>query len=148
NPTNQLQRIRIKIAIEIYELPYRSRVSPPFFLPSWLATDPKHVHNCSMAQRIVQQNVVDTNEHCKGTLRDRHRDTGHWQKRTKSDLARVIYCLVTEDLSSHLGGATVTTDQNITCNRASIGEPRYYLFEILCKRFKTMIEEYTFRIVS
>src|SRR5262249_41561616 len=92
--------------------------------------------------------MVEKNKNCKGTLRNRSRDTRHRQKRTKSDLTCVIHCFVTKDLGSHLGGAAITTNQDITCNRASIGEPRYYLFEILCKRFKAMIEEYTIRIVS
>ena len=67
---NKLQGCGIEIAIEACKLFYCGRNSPSFFLPMRFSPYSNHIHNSAMAQRIVEQNSIATNEHSKGTLFD------------------------------------------------------------------------------
>jgi hypothetical protein len=64
----------------------------------------------------------------------------------KRDLARVIHHFISKDISPHLGGGAVTTNQNITCNCPPICECREDLLGTLRQRIEAMFEEHTISI--
>src|SRR5581483_9396553 len=62
---NELQRRGIKIAVDTRELLHRSGNSPSLLLPVRLATNSNHIHDGSMAQRVVQEISPGADKHRK-----------------------------------------------------------------------------------
>ena len=131
NRADELQSGRIKIAIEICEFLHGCGNSPSLLLPTRLTTDPNHIHDGSMTQRIMEKIPIGADEHGKGRVFNAVRHIGHRHKCTKCHLARIVHGFVTEETSTYLRGVAVTSDQYIAFKRLSVGEPCHDLLRIL-----------------
>jgi hypothetical protein len=145
---NELQSRGINIAVPECKLFHQGQNPPAFVLPSRFATDPDHVHDRSMAQWIVKQKPIDTNEHREGVPLNACRHVGHRQERTKCHLACVVHGFISEDTRSYFRGTSIAADQYITPKRPPVREPCYGISGILRETFKAMVEEYAIWIVS
>src|ERR1700733_14558616 len=138
----------MKIAVKTDTFVNRGGNHPSFLVPLWFAPEANDVHHGSMAQRIMQQGPVGSNEHGVRNLHDAGRHIRDRQKRSKRDLAGVVDNFVTEDTGPDGGGPAVAAYQNVACTRLSVGELRDDLFVILLQRLKAVIEKDAVGIVA
>src|SRR6516164_5156888 len=115
NRADELRSGRIKIAIEICEFLHGCGNSPSLLLPTRLTTDPNHIHDGSMTQRIMEKIPIGADEHGKGRIFSAVRHIGHRHKRTKCHLARIVHGLVSEETGTYFRGIPVTSNQDVAC---------------------------------
>src|SRR5262249_33377024 len=127
---DELQGGGIKIAVVVCEFLHGCRNFPTFLLPTRLTTDPYHIHNGSMTQRIMEKIPIGADEHCKGIIFNAVGHMRHRHKSTKCHLARILHDFVSEDTSAYLRGVAVTSDQYIANECLTVCEPRHDLLRV------------------
>src|ERR1700677_1380970 len=98
----------MKVVVKADTLVNRGGNHPSFLLPPWFAAEANDVHHRSVAQWVVQQGPVGSNEHGIRNFLDASRHIRHRQKRTKRDLADVVDDFFSEQTRPYPGGAAVT----------------------------------------
>src|ERR1700733_3548067 len=131
----------MKIVVNAGTLVNRGGNHPSLPLPVWFASETNDVHHGPVAQRVMQQVPVDSNEHGVRSFHDADGHIRHRQKRTKRDLAGVVDVFIAEETSPYLGGAAVTAYQNIACACLSVSERCGDVFVILLQRLKAVIKK-------